>query len=45
MILDQFHNMPPVDRGALKEVLLCISEMVCELPWIQELDLNPADRR
>jgi len=40
-ILDQFHNMPPVDREALKEVLLCISEMVCELPWIQELDLNP----
>ncbi len=40
-ILDQFHNMPPVDREALKEVLLCISEMVCELPWIQELDINP----
>ena len=40
-ILGQFHNMPPVDREALKEVLLCISEMVCELPWIQELDLNP----
>ena len=40
-ILDQFHNMPPVDREALKEVLLCISEMVCELPWIMELDLNP----
>ena len=39
--LDQFHNMPPVDRAALKEVLLCISEMVCELPWIMELDLNP----
>ena len=41
VILDQFHNMPPVDRGALKEVLLCISEMVCELPWIMEMDLNP----
>ncbi|MCL2524020.1 MAG: bifunctional acetate--CoA ligase family protein/GNAT family N-acetyltransferase [Betaproteobacteria bacterium] len=40
-ILGQFHNMPPVDRDALTEVLLCISEMVCELPWIQELDLNP----
>ncbi|WP_295002232.1 bifunctional acetate--CoA ligase family protein/GNAT family N-acetyltransferase [uncultured Dechloromonas sp.] len=40
-ILDQFHNMPPADREAIKEVLLCISEMVCELPWIQELDLNP----
>ncbi|WP_298393252.1 bifunctional acetate--CoA ligase family protein/GNAT family N-acetyltransferase [uncultured Azonexus sp.] len=40
-VLDQFHNMPPVDREALKEVLLCISEMVCELPWIIEMDLNP----
>jgi acetyltransferase len=40
-ILDQFHNMPPVDREAIKEVLLCISEMVCELPWLMELDLNP----
>ena len=40
-ILGQFHNMPPVDLDALKEVLLCISEMVCELPWIMELDLNP----
>jgi acetyltransferase len=40
-ILDQFHNMPPVDREAIKEVLLCISEMVCELPWIMEMDLNP----
>jgi GNAT superfamily N-acetyltransferase len=26
---------------ALEEVLLNISEMVCELPWLQELDLNP----
>ncbi|WP_434516707.1 GNAT family N-acetyltransferase [Dechloromonas sp. ARDL1] len=40
-ILGQFHNMPPADRESIKEVLLCISEMVCELPWIQELDLNP----
>jgi len=40
-ILGQFHNMPPADVEAIIEVLLCISEMVCELPWIQELDLNP----
>jgi acetyltransferase len=40
-ILDQFRNMPPANREALKEVLLCISEMVCELPWIMEMDLNP----
>ena len=40
-VLGEFHNMPPVDKEALKEVLLCISEMVCELPWIVEMDLNP----
>jgi acetyltransferase len=40
-LLGEFHNMPPVDMDALEEVLLSISEMVCELPWIQELDLNP----
>lgn len=40
-VLGEFHNMPAVDKEALKEVLLCISEMVCELPWIVEMDLNP----
>ncbi len=40
-LLDAFHNMPPVDMNALEEVLLCISEMVCELPWIVEVDINP----
>ena len=39
-MLDQFHSMPPVDRNALKKVLLSVSEMVCELPWIVELDLT-----
>jgi acetyltransferase len=40
-VLGQFHNMPPVNMQALVDVLLRISEMVCELPWIQSLDLNP----
>ncbi len=40
-VLGEFHNMPAVNREALKEVLICISEMVCELPWIIEMDLNP----
>lgn len=40
-LLDEFRNMPPANREALEEVLLNISEMVCELPWLQELDLNP----
>lgn len=40
-LLGEFHNMPPVHMEALEEVLLSISEMVCELPWLVELDLNP----
>jgi acetyltransferase len=40
-ILGEHRNMPPVNLDALQDVLLRISEMVCELPWIQELDLNP----
>ena len=39
--LGEFRNMPPVNLEALEDVLLSISEMVCELPWIVELDLNP----
>lgn len=41
MLLGEFRNMPPVNMDALEGVLLHISEMVCELPWLQELDLNP----
>jgi len=40
-LLGEFRNMPPINMEALEEVLLNISEMVCELPWLQELDLNP----
>ena len=40
-LLGAFRNLPPIDMAALEEVLLNISEMVCELPWLQELDLNP----
>lgn len=39
--LNEFRNLPPVNEAALESVLLRISEMVCELPWIQELDINP----
>ncbi|MCL2829781.1 MAG: bifunctional acetate--CoA ligase family protein/GNAT family N-acetyltransferase [Betaproteobacteria bacterium] len=41
MLLSEFRDMPPVNIKALEDVLLRISEMVCELPWLQELDLNP----
>jgi len=40
-VLGEFRHMPPVDRTALEAVLLRISEMVCELPWIREMDVNP----
>jgi acetyltransferase len=33
--------MPEVNRDALEQVLLAVSEMVCELPQIRELDINP----
>lgn len=40
-LLHRFRNLPPADQGAIEEVLLRVSEMVCELPQIQELDINP----
>ena len=40
-MLGEFRTMPPVDMKALEFVLLRVSEMVCELPWIQELKINP----
>jgi len=40
-VLGEFRHMPPVDRTALEAILLRISEMVCELPWIREMDINP----
>ncbi|MEZ5965966.1 MAG: bifunctional acetate--CoA ligase family protein/GNAT family N-acetyltransferase [Planctomycetota bacterium] len=39
--LGSFRGAPPVDRGALEDLLLRVSEMACALPWLQELDLNP----
>jgi len=39
--LGAFRKMPPVSMEALESVLLRVSEMVCELPWITELDINP----
>ncbi len=40
-MLGEFRSMPPIDMDALELVLIRISEMVCELPWIKELDINP----
>jgi acetyltransferase len=40
-MLGQFRHMPPIDMNALESVLLRVSEMVCELPSLMEMDINP----
>ncbi len=40
-LLGAFRNRPSADFKAVERVLLRVSEMVCELPWIVELDINP----
>jgi len=40
-MLGSFRHMPPVNMDALESVLLRVSEMVCELPMLMEMDINP----
>jgi acetyltransferase len=40
-LLGEFRQMPAVDMEQLINVLLGVSSMACELPWIQEMDINP----
>ncbi len=40
-LLGEFRNRPSANLTAVEQVLLRVSEMVCELPWIAELDINP----
>jgi acetyltransferase len=40
-MLGAFRHMPPADIAALESVLLRVSEMVCELPMLMEMDINP----
>jgi len=40
-LLGKFRNMPAVNMEQLIDVLLGVSSMACELPWIQEMDINP----
>ena len=39
--LGEFRNMPKVSMEALEAVLLRVSAMICELPWIRSMDINP----
>ncbi|HET9653602.1 MAG TPA: bifunctional acetate--CoA ligase family protein/GNAT family N-acetyltransferase, partial [Usitatibacter sp.] len=40
-MLGRFRNLPAVDHAALEKVLLRVSEIACEIPEIDELDINP----
>jgi acetyltransferase len=46
-LLAQFRNLPAARMEAVENVLLRVSEMVCELPQLVEMDINPliADER
>jgi acetyltransferase len=40
-LLAGYRNIPAVDLEALAAVLMGVSRMVCALPWLKEMDLNP----
>jgi acetyltransferase len=39
--LEKFRNMPAANTEAIINILLRVSEMICSLPYIQEMDINP----
>jgi acetyltransferase len=40
-MLGAFRHLAPADMEALENVMLRVSEIACELPWVRELDINP----
>lgn len=40
-LMGAFHQIPPMNRVALARILQRVSEMVCELPEIIAMDINP----
>lgn len=40
-LLGQYRNLPPVNQSAIVQILRHLSELACEFPQIQELDINP----
>jgi acetyltransferase len=40
-LLGKFRHLPAANMELLIDVLLRISNIACELPWIQEMDINP----
>ena len=40
-MLASFRHMPAINMELLIDILLRVSNMACELPWIREMDINP----
>jgi acetyltransferase len=40
-LLAGYRNVPPADLEALAGILVAVSHIVCLLPWVKEVDLNP----
>ncbi|MCE5232419.1 MAG: bifunctional acetate--CoA ligase family protein/GNAT family N-acetyltransferase [Mizugakiibacter sp.] len=40
-LLGAYRNVPAIDADALTGMLLRLSDLVCALPWVRELDINP----
>jgi acetyltransferase len=40
-LLTGYRNVPPADLEALVDIVVGVSRMVCALPWLKEMDLNP----
>jgi acetyltransferase len=40
-LLGAYRNVPAANRAALLDVLLRVSDLVCALPWVAEMDINP----
>jgi acetyltransferase len=39
--LTAHRGIPEADIAAIEDLLVRVSEMVCELPWLKEMDINP----
>ena len=40
-LLAGYRDVPPADVDALARILCGVSRILCALPWVKELDLNP----
>jgi acetyltransferase len=40
-LLPAYRDVPAVDKNAVRETLIAVSQIICDHPEIQELDINP----